>query len=239
MPSGQGRSTGERGKEIADVSFQSNVFRPFPGESRRRRGASGVPGRLASQNSILKPGSDWVRVRTSFGRNRVAHGTGQGPAQRRPARDAARPRMRRDGCPAAAYTWHVAADLVLVVVDLDCDGWHSVTSDAAGVVADLAELQPDLLARVPLIAYQDSMGCWECAVVAPERSVERRELSTGTSGMSRGHPAHRRGKPRKGPQHAGEAAGGVKLCGPWAARPRHPWQSLGLAQVQVSREVIP
>ncbi len=61
--------------------------------------------------------------------------------------------MRRDGRPTAAYTWHVAAGRVLLVVDLDRDGWRSITNDAAGVVADLAELQPDLLARVPLIAY--------------------------------------------------------------------------------------
>ena len=69
--------------------------------------------------------------------------------------------MRRDGQPAAAYTWHVAAGGVLVVVDLDRDGWRFVTNDAAGIVSDLAELRPDLLARVPLIAYQDSMGCWD------------------------------------------------------------------------------
>ena len=41
---------------------------------------------------------------------------------------------------------------------LDRDGWRSVTNDAAGVVADLAELRPDLLARVPLVFCQDSMG---------------------------------------------------------------------------------
>ncbi len=93
----------------------------------------------------------------------MAQGTGQGPAQ-----NAARPRMRRDGRPAAAYTWHVAAGRVLVVLDLDRGGWRSVTDDAAGVVADLAELRPDLLARVPLIAYQDSMGCWDALCVGPK-----------------------------------------------------------------------
>jgi len=93
----------------------------------------------------------------------MAQGTGQGPAQ-----NAARPRMRRDGQPAAAYTWHVAAGCVLVVLDLDRGGWRSVTDDAAGVVADLAELRPDLLARVPLIAYQDSMGCWDALCVGPK-----------------------------------------------------------------------
>ncbi len=34
-------------------------------------------------------------------------------------------------------------------------------------MADLAELRPDLLARVPLIAYQDSMGCWDTLCVGP------------------------------------------------------------------------
>ncbi len=66
--------------------------------------------------------------------------------------------MRRNGQPAAAYTWHVAPDGVLVVVDLDWKGWRSATNDAAGIVHDLAELRPDLLARVPLIPYRDSMG---------------------------------------------------------------------------------
>ena len=69
--------------------------------------------------------------------------------------------MRRNGQPAAAYTWRVALGGVLVVVDLNREGWRSVTNDAAGVVADLAELLPDLLARVPLIPYRDSMGRWD------------------------------------------------------------------------------
>lgn len=50
--------------------------------------------------------------------------------------------MRWNGQPAAAYTWHVAPGGVLVVVDLERDGWRSVTDDAAGVVSDLAELRP-------------------------------------------------------------------------------------------------
>lgn len=54
--------------------------------------------------------------------------------------------------------YHVAPGDVLVVVDLDRDGWRSVTNDAEGVVSDLAELRPDLLARLPLIPYRDSMG---------------------------------------------------------------------------------
>ena len=68
--------------------------------------------------------------------------------------------------PAAAYAWHVASGGVLVVVDLDRDGWRSVTHDAAGIVHDLAELQPDLLNRVPLIAYRDSMGQWDALRVS-------------------------------------------------------------------------
>ena len=62
-----------------------------------------------------------------------------------------------------------------------------------------------------------------CAVVALECRVERSELSTGISGISRDRPTNRRGKPCKGPEHVGEAAGGAKLCNPWAARSRHPW----------------
>ena len=89
-----------------------------------------------------------------------------GPEPGQPTRDAAvPPRMRRDDQPAAAYTWQVAAGCVLVVVDLDRNGWRSVTNDAAGVVADLAELRPDLLARVPVVPYQDSMGCWDALSV--------------------------------------------------------------------------
>jgi len=68
--------------------------------------------------------------------------------------------MRRNGHPATAYAWHVAPGGVLVVVDLDREGWRSVTNDAAGVVHDIAELRPELLSRVPLIAYRDSMGEW-------------------------------------------------------------------------------
>ncbi len=59
-------------------------------------------------------------------------------------------------------------------MDLDRDGWRSVTNDAACVVADLAELQPDLLARVPLIAHQDSMGCWDALCVAARPGDHRR-----------------------------------------------------------------
>jgi hypothetical protein len=77
------------------------------------------------------------------------------------------PRMRAAGHPAAAYAWHVAPGGVLVVMDLDRRGWRSVTHDAAGVVADLAELRPDLLARVPLIPYCDSRGRWDALRVGP------------------------------------------------------------------------
>ena len=62
-----------------------------------------------------------------------------------------------------------------------------------------------------------------CAVVALDCRVGRRRLSTGTSGMSRDHLTHRRGKPHKGTQHVREAAGGAKLCDSLAARSRHPW----------------
>ncbi len=68
--------------------------------------------------------------------------------------------MRRGGQPAAAYTWRVAAGGVLVVMDLNRDGWRSVTDDAAGVVSDLAKLRPDLLAHIPMVLYRDSLGVW-------------------------------------------------------------------------------
>ena len=77
------------------------------------------------------------------------------------------PRTRAKGIPAAAYTWHVAPGGVLVVVDLDLPSWNSVTNDAAGVVADLAELRPDIFARFPLIAYRDSGGRWDGLRVGP------------------------------------------------------------------------
>jgi len=96
----------------------------------------------------------------------VAQEAGQGSGEGQPARNAAPPRMRRNGQPAAAYTWHVAPDGVLVVVDLDWEGWRSATYDAAGIVHDLAELRPDLLARAPLIPYRDSMGEWHALRVA-------------------------------------------------------------------------
>lgn len=99
-----------------------------------------------------------------FGRVRVAQGIGQGSG--RPAKSAAPPRMRRNGHPAAAYTWHVAPGGVLVVVDLHYEGWRSVIHDASGIVHDLAELRPDLVDRVPLIAYRNSMGQWDALRVS-------------------------------------------------------------------------
>lgn len=43
-------------------------------------------------------------------------------------------------------------------MDLNRDGWRSVTDDAAGVVFDLAKLRPDLLAHIPMVLYRDSLG---------------------------------------------------------------------------------
>ncbi len=76
--------------------------------------------------------------------------------------------MRAAGHPASAYTWHVAPRGMLVVVNLDRDGWRSVTNDAAGVVADLAELRPDLIAHQRLIPYRDSEGRWDALRVGPK-----------------------------------------------------------------------
>lgn len=96
----------------------------------------------------------------------MAQGAGQEVVRGQSGQDAAPPRLRCNGQPAAAYAWHVAPGGILVVVDLDCDGWRSVTNDAAGVVADLAELRLDLLARVPLVPYRDSMGRWDALCVS-------------------------------------------------------------------------
>ena len=82
--------------------------------------------------------------------------------------------MRQEGRPTAAYTGHAAAGCVLVVVNLGHDGWRSVTNDAGCIVADLAELQPDLLTCVPLIAHQDSLVCWNALCIAARPGDHRR-----------------------------------------------------------------
>jgi hypothetical protein len=104
--------------------------------------------------------------------------------------------MRRDGRPTTAYPWHVAAGCVLVVVDLDREGWRSVTNDATGFVADLAELRPDLLARVPLSAYQDSIGQWDALSVVLHEHLQRAHVRTTPAPTARedcgDRAAHRR-----------------------------------------------
>ena len=98
----------------------------------------------------------------------MVQGTGQGPGHEPPARNAAAPRRREDGQPAAAYTWHVAPGGVLVVVDLDQEGWRSVANDAWGIVEELAELRPDLVyGSVPYMVYWDSMGRWDALRIGP------------------------------------------------------------------------
>ncbi len=104
----------------------------------------------------------------SFGRAWVPQRTGQGAGQGPAARKGAPPRRRENGQPAAAYTWHVAAGGVLIVVDLDLDGWRSFTNDAWGIVLKLAELRPDLAyGSVPCIVYRDSMGQWDATRIGP------------------------------------------------------------------------
>jgi hypothetical protein len=97
----------------------------------------------------------------------VAQRTERKAGRSLPAQDAP-PRRREDGRPAAAYTWHVAAGGVLVVVDLDPDGWRSVTNDAWDIVSELAELRPDLAyGSVPCIVYRGSMGQWDAMRIGP------------------------------------------------------------------------
>jgi len=76
-------------------------------------------------------------------------------------------RLRASGRPAAAYCWHRGRGGVIVVIDIVLPGCQSVASDAAGVVADLAEWYPSALAAVPLIVYRDPMGHWDGLRVGP------------------------------------------------------------------------
>ena len=97
----------------------------------------------------------------------MAQEAGRRAGRSLPAQDAP-PRRREDGRPAVAYTWHVAAGGVLVVVDLDHDGWRSVTNDAWDIVSELAELRPDLAyGSVPCIVYRDSMGQPDAMRIGP------------------------------------------------------------------------
>ncbi len=76
-------------------------------------------------------------------------------------------RLRASGRPAAAYRWHRGRGGVVVVIDVALPGCQSVTDDAAGVVADLAEWCPGALAAVPLIVYREPMGRWDGLRVDP------------------------------------------------------------------------
>lgn len=69
-------------------------------------------------------------------------------------------RRREDGRKASSYAWRVAEGGVLVVEDYHAGG-RSVTNDAPGVLRDLQEWRPDLLCRVPLVAYRSSVGSWD------------------------------------------------------------------------------
>jgi len=171
----------------------TSIYGPFPGESRRRRDASGAAGRAASQNSVLKPRPNWVRVRTSFGRDQVAQGTGQGPAQRWPARDAARPRMRRDGRPAAAY--------------LPAASCYTTSSDAPPGSASERHRSPDPRVR------RTPQGWANAAWTSP--GLPRRDAplppsplcSRTRSGVELGRAAKRRGHMPGVPEAPGRAAG--------------------------------
>ena len=76
----------------------------------------------------------------------MAQGTGQGAGHGRLGQGAPPPRRRRNGQPAAAYTWHVAPGGVLVVVDLNRCGWRSVTNDAEGAARSGGQGWPEATA---------------------------------------------------------------------------------------------
>jgi len=93
------------------------------------------------------------------------------------------PGTSQPGASWSSWTWTARAGVL-------------VTNDAAGFVADLAELRPDLLARVPLSAYQDSIGQWDALSVVLHEHLQRAHVRTTPAPTARedcgDRAAHRR-----------------------------------------------